>query len=380
LEIKHKTMVNRIKCIRCDNQILETTARKNHGLCAICQRDKEIADRNALVKSWVDHPETLPGTHGIPEPEDYALRAAANEVKHRLYPTYPTRKVIPAKVTPQPVEIPDLPNELLAFLWAGHQLEYDAAKSEIGRITLKRDTDLAVSTITTFPGCQSIIDDPYSDLDGLYQSDVYNLVAESEDYDPEGLLCWIVSLKRFGCIDPEHGDVIMFPDVTWTDIVANPLPYLEAQWGDDHDVAERVLSWIHFPFRVRSDDRVIMPYGSRCGVHDAPVTAQHTSKHPLFDVLRRREIDDWFQNYQTVFPYSGVPLSDDELLCCSQCRAAEDTWIQRIDDLILPLDTTPNAHGWIKCPGCGTRFSLADSNTFKDGMHLDCAQKINVVT
>ena len=65
----------------------------------------------------------------------------------------------------------DLPNDLLAFLRVSRQLNYDSQKSEIGRITLKSDVDLSTSTITTFPNCQSIIEDPYSDLDGLYQID-----------------------------------------------------------------------------------------------------------------------------------------------------------------------------------------------------------------
>ena len=157
----------------------------------------------------------------------------------------------------------DLPNDLLAFLRVSRQLNYDSQKSEIGRITLKSDVDLSTSTITTFPNCQSIIEDPYSDLDGLYQIDVYDLVAESEHYDTEGLLCWIVAVKRFGCVDPEHGDVLTFPDVTWTMLAKDPLPYLDAQWGDDDGVAQRVLPWLHFPFKIRKTETVLKPYGSR---------------------------------------------------------------------------------------------------------------------
>ena len=274
----------------------------------------------------------------------------------------------------------DLPNDLIEFLGAGRQLEFDVQNSEIGRIKLKRDLDLTLTTITTFPGCQSNIQDPYSQFDGLYHTDVYDLVAESEYYDTEGLLCWIVALKRFGCIDPEHGDVITFADVTWTDIVANPLPYLVAQWGDDHDVADRVLPWIHFPFRFSEVDVVLRPYGSQCPIHQIPVTVKQTRKPPLFDVLQRRELKDWLKNYRTTFPCSGVKYSDSELLSCPDCRAAENAWIQRIEDSIPLLDVTPNPHGWIKCPGCGIRFSLTDSKAFVDGLHLGCGQKINVVT
>ena len=79
-------MPNRIKCSRCDNQILEATARKNNGLCAICKGDKKRAEFEAVVQGWIDNPATLPGTHGIPEPDDIALGLAARQLRSRLYP------------------------------------------------------------------------------------------------------------------------------------------------------------------------------------------------------------------------------------------------------------------------------------------------------
>lgn len=273
----------------------------------------------------------------------------------------------------------DLPSDLLAFLRDGRQLDYDENTSQIGRITLKRDADLVQTTITTFPGCQAIIDDPYFDLEGLYQIEVYDLVAEAELYDTEGLLCWIVALKRFGCVDPEHGDVITFPGVTWTDIEANPLLYLDAQWTDN-DAAIRVLPWIHFPFKFNEIDAVLTPYGSQCPVHGSPVAIQEIRKPPLFEVMRIREMDDWLQNYLTTFPFSGLPITEDELLCCSRCRTAEDAWTRNIEESILPVDVTPNAHGWVECPCCGKRFLPSDSNVFKSGSHLICGQKIDVVS
>jgi len=144
----------------------------------------------------------------------------------------------------------ELPEDLLGFLRAGRRLDYDESISQVGYISLKRAADLAVTTIETFPNCQSIIDDPYADLDGLYQIDVYDLVAESERYDAEGLLSWIVALKQFGCVDPEHGDVISFPDLTWTELANDPLRYLDAQWADDH-IGLRALPWLLLSFQAQ---------------------------------------------------------------------------------------------------------------------------------
>jgi hypothetical protein len=52
--------------------------------------------------------------------------------------------------------------------------------------------------------------------------------------------CWIIALKCFGSIDPEHGEVLSFPKVTWTAIVKSPIRYLAAQWQDGSGAA-RVL-------------------------------------------------------------------------------------------------------------------------------------------
>lgn len=65
---------------------MEATARRNNGLCAICKRDQSTADFDAVVQGWIDHPETLPGTNGIPEPEGFALQLAARQLKSSLYP------------------------------------------------------------------------------------------------------------------------------------------------------------------------------------------------------------------------------------------------------------------------------------------------------
>ena len=272
-----------------------------------------------------------------------------------------------------------LPNDLLTFLRAGRQLDYDVDNSEVGRIVLKRDTDLVPTTITTFPGCQSITWDPYIGLEGLYQIEVYDLVAESERYDTEGLFCWIVALRCFGCVDPEHGDVLTFPGVSWTDITQDPQPYLDAQWGS-YDVGVRALPWLHFPFKLRDSETVIPPYGSHCPVHQTALIVGPAQNPPLFDVLRERTMAEWLRRYVTVFPCAGVPANDDEMLHCPVCRAAQEQWVAKIDNAIERLDAKPNAHGWVQCPGCGIRFSVTDPNAFSDGRCLTCAQKINLIT
>ena len=67
--------------------ILEATAKANDGLCGLCIRDKGKKDFDAIVEGWINDPSTLPGAHGNPEPEDFALKLAASQIRGRLYPT-----------------------------------------------------------------------------------------------------------------------------------------------------------------------------------------------------------------------------------------------------------------------------------------------------
>lgn len=67
--------------------ILEVTARLNGGLCASCHATESKAAFDRTVQGWINNPETLPGTNGIPMPKDIGLSIAARQVHGRLFPT-----------------------------------------------------------------------------------------------------------------------------------------------------------------------------------------------------------------------------------------------------------------------------------------------------
>ncbi|WP_146517940.1 hypothetical protein [Stieleria varia] len=212
----------------------------------------------------------------------------------------------------------------------------------------------------------------------MYHIDVVDLVAESSDYDPEGLFCWIPKLECFAAVDPEHGDVLTFPSVTWSAIVRAPVRYLEAQWSVSDD-GVRVLPWLHFPFRINNSDLALSPYPAHCVLHDVPVAEHDRKRHSMFDAYRDRDVDAWLHESRVSFPWSGIPATETILISCKGCFDAEAAWLQRIDDSIPVLDARKNKGGFIQCPNCGNRFSPADLFSFVDGMHTRCGQKINVL-
>ena len=79
-------MATRVKCCECDNLILETTAKRNNGLCRSCRNRHERAEFESIVDGWIRNPETLPGTNEIPEPDDLALALRAHQLRAAMYP------------------------------------------------------------------------------------------------------------------------------------------------------------------------------------------------------------------------------------------------------------------------------------------------------
>ena len=143
----------------------------------------------------------------------------------------------------------NVPQDCLDALRAGFQFSFwRFLRSSIGKIKLKTADQLTLTTITTFPGCQAILNDPFQTFDGTYQIDVVDLIAESSDYDPEGLFCWIPKLQCFASVDSEHGDILTFPSVAWSSIVrrhvlrGDPRRYFRLATYSANTKSQRVMS------------------------------------------------------------------------------------------------------------------------------------------
>ena len=281
-----------------------------------------------------------------------------------------------------------LPKDAELFFRDGRQLAYDVEGTSVGRIAIRQLSELKVATLTIGPWGQDGINDPYAVLGGKYLIEVIDLVKDSEDYDPEGLLCWIVSLQRFGCIDTDHGTVISFPKAQWWDIVESPVSYLDPQWSIPKPggifqrpgpIVERNLPWLHFKF-LPSDRRMALnPYPPRCDKHGCFITRQTQRKPDLFKCLQRRNVEDWIACHLHEFPFAGIPTSDTELLSCADCRSAEDRWLEQRLNAVEPVEVKTYSNGWAQCPYCQVRFATYDEHSFHGGVHLSCGQRLSVV-
>lgn len=94
--------------------------------------------------------------------------------------------------------------------------------------------------------------DPHKEEENgdVYLVPVVSLVRECEHYSPQFLLVWLPQEGLFGTGDEEHGHLLTFPGVTWTEIAAQPVPYLEAQWTPDNGKAEYLRPWPKYAYGV----------------------------------------------------------------------------------------------------------------------------------
>jgi hypothetical protein len=201
----------------------------------------------------------------------------------------------------------------------------------------------------------------------------------SDDYSPVGLLCWFVDLKVFGCIDPEHGKVMTFPDSTWSDIVASPIAYLDERW-DGTGLGENIFPWLYFPFVLEDNSETkLLPYRHQCPMHELAITTMRRPRPRIFESFRRRETASWLHNYQKTFPCSGLPINEnDDQLACIACREAEDNWLREVIAAITPVDAQLYGQNWVKCPACGVRFSTVNPDSYLEDIHLRCGQRLRL--
>jgi hypothetical protein len=144
----------------------------------------------------------------------------------------------------------NLPVDLVDFLRNQHCLNYDSDLAEPGFITLHLLDHLSVSKVfIDSEGTPLRETDPHAGERGYYSVPAVNLVAACEGYDPDGILIWLPDLRQFGSWDNDHWDVFIFPGITWSKIVANPLPFINAQWHPGRVKHDFLAPWPQYPFQ-----------------------------------------------------------------------------------------------------------------------------------
>jgi hypothetical protein len=146
----------------------------------------------------------------------------------------------------------EIPTELLEFVGAGKQLEYEPDTCEAGMVKIYSLSNLKYERFPVETSDSKLFkQDPNYPSTNSYLVLGVNLVEScTNDYDPVGILLWLPIEKRYGVWDVSHCTIIMFGDeITWENIVATPSDYINAGWfspGDPKlpEVSE-LLPWLN---------------------------------------------------------------------------------------------------------------------------------------
>jgi hypothetical protein len=148
-----------------------------------------------------------------------------------------------------------LPLDLKEFLQSGNQLEYDPSQSEAGQVGLCSLPELWLANLLVNTYATPLEEgDPHEGNSG-YLVPAVSLTKSCENYDPDFLLLWLPTEDKYGNFDTEHGNLLVFPDTTWGNIVKDPVRYLNSQWEPQSGVAVTFQPWPKYEF---SDDKTLL--------------------------------------------------------------------------------------------------------------------------
>jgi hypothetical protein len=141
----------------------------------------------------------------------------------------------------------NLPESAVEFFRVGKQLDYDESQCEAGRVGLNRLDRLVLGEV--WIGTDMEID-PLHDEDGYYSIPAVSLSSECQSYSPEFIILWLPQEQLFGTWDCDHWILTVFPEVSWEDIIADPLPYLNAQWYPLEGKSVPFHPWLKYEFNI----------------------------------------------------------------------------------------------------------------------------------
>ena len=137
-----------------------------------------------------------------------------------------------------------IPQDLHAFLSRPENRQMTLPDGEIRRLSFFAPDELTTHTF--------VVDSFELHLNGSLQIDPkeqrdyegYSLIRECNDYSPNGVLVWFPEFDAYGSWDCDHLRIILYPGVTWTDIVREPTWFINGQWYPDRVKHTEVNPWL----------------------------------------------------------------------------------------------------------------------------------------
>jgi hypothetical protein len=129
--------------------------------------------------------------------------------------------------------VPNVPDDLRSFLQSGCTLSYDEAQCTPKGVALQGFDKLVAQPLTVRIKENSDLaeEDPHAGERGHYRVSAVSLIRSCTNYRPAGLLVWLPDQEVYGTWDDDHHVLWVFPGASWSQIAANPVPYLNSLWS-----------------------------------------------------------------------------------------------------------------------------------------------------
>jgi len=136
-----------------------------------------------------------------------------------------------------------IPGDLRDYLSVSSNRTLTFDDGEIRKVTLFAPEKLQLCTfdVDTY---QFHLDGEFEqDPEKLYKFEGVDLVQSCEGYSPNGVLIWFPALQAYGSWDCDHHTILLYPDVTWTQIMMKPVLYFNGQWYPEQVAGEYLRPW-----------------------------------------------------------------------------------------------------------------------------------------
>jgi hypothetical protein len=129
--------------------------------------------------------------------------------------------------------VPNVPDDLCSFLTSGCVLFHDEAQCTPKGVALQPLEKLAVRPLTVRIKENSDLADeaPHAGERGYYLVPAVSLIGSCTNYRPAGLLVRLPDQESYGTWYGDHHVLGVFPGASWSQIAANPVPFLNSLWS-----------------------------------------------------------------------------------------------------------------------------------------------------
>ena len=137
-----------------------------------------------------------------------------------------------------------IPKDLHDFLSKPSNRKLALSGGEISEVTFFAPEELNLRTFTV-DSFDLYLNGPLeTDPQEQREYEGYSLIQECSGYSPEGVLTWFPGLDAYGSWDCDHLRIIIYPGVSWTDIVPDPTWFINGQWYPDRVPHKEVNPWL----------------------------------------------------------------------------------------------------------------------------------------